>query len=127
MEQRSAKTGELRKEFQTKKAEWSRLRSKLNQVFKERNDIYQQMRSGNDKRRSLLGTIKKLREERDSLTTEVKSFKQKRDSLNTEVKEKASVKKEAENKRKELLDSIGFRGDPAQIKSQIDKLEEKLE
>lgn len=127
MDQNPANVGELREEFKTKKKELSRLRSKLNQAYRDKSDIYRQMRSGNDQIKSFSGNIKKLKKERDQLTKEVKELKRKRDELNTEVKEKASVKKEAENKKKKLLDSIGFKGDPAKIKSQMDQLEEKLE
>jgi len=127
MDTNPAVTNELRKEFQQKKSALARLRSQLYQVSKEKNDFFQQMRSGRDQLRSLTGQLKQLKKERDQLTDEVKGLKQRRNELNTEVKERASVKKEAEDKKKQLLDSVGFKGDPAKIKLEINKLEERLE
>jgi len=119
--------GELRKEFQQKKSALTRLRSQLYQIYKEKNDFFQQMKSGRDQLRSLTAQLKQLKKERDQLTDEVKELKQHRNELNTEVKEKFSVKKDAEDKKKKLLDSAGFKGDPAKIKQEINHLEEKIE
>ncbi len=127
MDTNPAVTGELRKEFQQKKSALTRLRSQLYQIYKEKNDFFQQLKSGRDQLRSLTAQLKQLKTERDQLTDEVKELKQHRNELNTEVKEKASVKKDAEDKKKKLLDSVGFKGDPAKIKQEIKHLEEKTE
>jgi len=118
---------QLRKEFQTKKKEVSRLRSKLNELNSDKEAAYREIKSVRDKVKVRSTRMRELKHDRDQLTKEVKKLKVERDKLNKEVKAKSSTRKEVEGKKKELLDKSDIQENPAKIKSQINHLEQKLE
>jgi len=118
---------ELRKEFNEKKKELSKLRFQLNSLSSLKEESFRGLRSSGDKVKSLLTKIKTLKSERDKLTQQVKEFKKERDHLNLAVKEKSDARREADQKRKELLGKFDSKEDPERIKSLIDKFEEKIE
>jgi uncharacterized coiled-coil DUF342 family protein len=113
----------LREEFNQKKKELSKLKSVLNGANSEKEDCFRQLRSIRDKVRSKTDKIKNFKKERDDLTKKVKVLKGERDKLNKVVKVQSSKKKEVDQKKRELMGQVEFKGDPSQIKTEIDKLE----
>ena len=120
-------TKELREEFKQKKRELSPLRSQLSSANSQKEECFRQLRSIRDKVRSKTDLIQGLKKERDSLTREVRKFKKVRDEFNKSVKDQSGKKRDADRKKKELLETVDFKGDPRELKRQIDKLETKIE
>ena len=116
-----------RKEFHEKKKELSKIRTSLISCNKEKEEAYQQLRTTKEKIRSRTARIKELKKERDDLTKEVKQVKESRDKENQTMKEKSTARKEVDKKKKELMDKLKIKEDPAKLKVEIDKLEQKIE
>lgn len=126
MDEPTANTQELRNEFQTKKKELSSLRSQLLDLSKNKELAFRELRSIHDKIKSRTTKIKQLKEERDSITKEVKQLKETRDKLNQVVHEKASVRKEIDEKKKNITEKSELKN-PNFLKRQIEHLEHKRE
>lgn len=117
----------LRKEFYQKKKELSELRFQLNTLSSQKEEAYRQLMQYRNKTKSRRDKIRSLKIERDQLTKQVKELKKERDEQNILVKEKSAVKREVDQKRKEMLDQVDVKDNPARIKVLIKKLEEKIE
>ncbi len=117
----------LRTEFDEKKKEWSNLRAQLNSLNSQKEQVFQELRSLRGKVKPLQDKIKQLKQSRDDFTKQVKALKEERNQLNLAVKEKSVSKKEVDQKKKELLETVNMEQSPARIKAQIQKLEEKIE
>jgi uncharacterized coiled-coil DUF342 family protein len=115
---------QLRQEFQQQKKEAASLRADLNTLNTEKEQHYQEMRAIHDKISQHMQRIKSLKEERDTLTKEVQGLKAERKTFNLALKTKASVKKEADEKRHGLR---GVKESPGMLRSQIKKIEYNLE
>src|SRR3989344_4774973 len=126
MDEPTANTPELRNEFNIKKKELSSLRSQLSDLSKNKELAFRELRSIRDKIKARTTKIKQLKEERDSITKEVKQLKETRDKLNQVVHEKASVKKEIDEKKKNITKKSDLKN-PHALKRQIEHLEHKRE
>lgn len=127
MDEKNQNTEELKQEFYQKKREASALRSQVGSLGTTKEDSFRELRSTRDKIKFRASKIQSLKKERDDLTKQVKEFKQEREKFNTEVKEKAEERKEVGQKKKDLLDKMNIREDPAKIKHMIQALETKIE
>ncbi len=127
MEAKKLDINELRKEFKQKKKDVAKLRSQLNSLGRVKEEAYGGVKDTRDRVKSLTGQIGKLRRERDKFTKSIKEMKEERDKLNSTVKEKASERKDADQKRKVLLNKLDVKEDPARLKKTIENMEEKLE
>jgi len=76
---------------------------------------------------SLIGQIRSLRKERDEMTAEVKKLKEEKAKLQEELKNKEAKKEEMQKKRKEIMQEFHLRYGPEEIKSQMERLESKIE
>jgi len=127
MDENNQNIEELRQEFLQKKKEVSTLRPQLNSLGNQKEDSFRELRSARDKIKFRASKIQELKKERDDLTKQVKGFKEEREKLNLEVKEKSEERKEIGQKKKELLDKLNIKEDPAKIKHLIQSLESKIE
>lgn len=127
MEKDQDKFSELRKEFNGKKKELSQLRFQLNSLNLGKEGVFKELKFSREKVKSLLNQIDSFKKERDDLTKKVKELKKERDELNSAVKTKSNSKKEAEEKKKSLLDKMDSRESPGKIKDSIQQLEETIE
>ena len=117
----------LRIEFSRKKQEVSTLRTQLSSLNIEKENIFRELRSLRDKIRSRSQKIRGLKENRDQLTKQVQELKVERNKLNEVVKSKVDGKKEVDQKKKNLLETLKIKDDPVSIKLMIERLETKLE
>ncbi len=127
MEENAGDLAELRKEFHNRKKEVLLLRSQLNSLQVQKEEIYGQLHTIDGSIKSSLTQIASLKQERDELTKKVKELKQERDKSNAAVQEKSALKKEADQKKKELSGELNLRDNSGKIKSLIYQLEQKLE
>lgn len=118
---------EQREEYLQKKKEVSQLRVQLVSLHTEKEKRYQELHSGGQQIRSLLGQINKIKQERDQLTTQVKTLKEEREKLNEVVKEKAHGKQEVLDKKKELLQEKEVKDNPHRLQAEIARLEMKIQ
>lgn len=117
---------ELREEFHEKRKELGKLRSRISTVNSQKEEIFQQLRSSRDRIKSHLQKINTIKSERDELTKKVKEFKEERNKLNLVAKEKLSSKKEVEAEKKNFT-GLDRKQSPSKIRSEIKRLEEKIE
>jgi len=115
----------LKEEFQQKKKEVVLFRAKLHVLHKEKEELFNQVKSSHDSIKLKTTRMKVIKKERDQLTREVKELKEERNKLNKEVQEKSKT-----------LQDIAEKGDtpkktehesPGKLRSIIRNLEEKLE
>ncbi|MFA6461034.1 MAG: hypothetical protein WCV90_02110 [Candidatus Woesearchaeota archaeon] len=118
---------ELRQELIQKKREVSTLRPQLGSISNQKEQSFRDLRSARDKIKFRASKIQELKKTRDDLTKQVKGFKEEREKFNLEVKEKSEERKEVGQKKKELLDKLNIKEDPAKIKHLIQSLESKIE
>lgn len=126
MAEENSNLPELKSEFQDKKKELSETRSKLSQLNQDKEKSFSELNELKKKIREKISSINALKKERDSLTDEVKKLKEERSKLNDEVREKATLKKEVEKKKEEVL-SHGIKESPGKLKRMIEQMETKIE
>ncbi len=120
---------ELREELRKKGKELSLLRAELKSSHEQKETNYKQLQLLRNSIKSCLTQIPSLKGERDQLTQKVKELKQQRDTFNTLTKEKATLKEEAHQRKKQLTAKFdaNAKSNPSEIKSLIRKLEQQLE
>jgi len=118
---------EQKEEYLQKKKEVSDLRAQLTSINIEKEKVYQELRSGGQQIRAVMGNINKLKQERDQLTTQVKALKEEREKLNEVVKEKSHDKQEILDKKKGLLKEPERKENPGKLKAEIAHLEMKIQ
>ena len=127
MDQSTSDKAELTALFREKKKELAQVRSELNNALRKKEDTFREVRSIRDKIKSRSEKIKTLKTERNALTDEVKKLKEEREKLNSAVKEQAVLRKEADQKKQELVGKYDARSDPSKLKARIEQLERKME
>jgi len=118
---------ELVEELRKQRVEVSKLRNTLNELDREKESWFKKKDDCSKRIRESIQRIKENKSKRDSLTSEVRELKPKRDSINKEI---ASKLKEFDGLKKEktaLAKSLGIKETPSRIKSQIEKLEFRIE
>ncbi|MBI2151472.1 hypothetical protein HYU21_01965 [Candidatus Woesearchaeota archaeon] len=118
---------ELKKEYESKRKEVQHLRQQLNSIHQEKENYYHQLRTSRDKLRSKLQRIELLKKERNELTTVVKQLKGERNKFNEEAKERRKILQSVDKKKDVLTEEMEVQESPGRLKSQIAKLEEKIE
>lgn len=116
-----------REEFSQKKKLLGSLRSELHSLHQQKEETFHKLRTLHDQIKQHNDQLKVLKENRDALTAKVKELKQQRDTFNQAVKERASEKKIVDDKKKELLEQLDYVDNPQRLKSEMRKLEEKIE
>ena len=102
------------------------LRKDLNKLNSEKESWFSKQEEYSKNIRGKISIIKESREKRDSLTKKVKGLKEKRNALSEEAGKKISEFKKLNDEKKKLLSKSKIR-DPYKLKSDIEKLELKLE
>ena len=102
------------------------LRSDLNRINSEKESWFSKQEECSKNIRGKISIIRESREKRDSLTKKVKELKEKRNALSGEIGKKISEFKKLNDEKKKLLSKSKIR-DPYRLKSDIEKLELKLE
>ena len=118
---------ELVEQLNKCKVEVSSLRSKLNELDREKESWFKKKGEFSAKIRESIQKIKDSKVKRDSLTNEVKALKPKRDILNKELAQKSSEFEKLKKDRISASKSLGIRESPSSIKQQIEKLEFRIE
>lgn len=121
------KENELFSKLNGIKREINTLRGKLNEVDREKESWFQKKEECGKKIKSLISQIKEKRNKRDSFTKKVKEDKEERNSINKKVKNNISELKKLNEEKRSLLKKHNIMTDPSKIRTNIDKLEVKLE
>src|SRR3989338_1399859 len=98
----------------------------LNKTSSEKESWFSKKEDFSRQIREKISIIRESREKRDSLTKKVKELKEKRNALSEEIGKKISELKKLNDEKKKLLSKSKIR-DPYRLKSDIEKLELKLE
>src|SRR3989344_3406424 len=98
----------------------------LNKTSSEKESWFSKKEEYSKNIREKISIIMESREKRDSLTKKVKELKEKRNALSGEIGKKISELKKLNDEKKKLLSKSKIR-DPYRLKSDIEKLELKLE
>ena len=118
---------ELHESLQSARKEIESIRQSLNKINDEKESFFQKRQDAGRKIRELISEVKELRQKRDALTSSVKDLKKGREELNTRLKGFSSELKTISSKKQEVLKKHKIKEDPAKIRTQIDRLEVKLE
>ena len=102
------------------------LRKDLNRINSEKESWFSKKEEYSRNIREKISVIKKSREKRDSLTKKVKELKEKRNALSEEIGKKISEFKKLNDEKKKMLSKLKVM-DPYRLKSDIERLELKLE
>jgi|GEM_PF-382936 len=106
------------------------LKEELNKLNDVKEEWYTKREQFSKQIKSKIDDIKKSKDDRNVKTSEVQSIKGERDALNGEIKTIISDLKVLNEQKQKMFGSSntgGPRVDPARVKSQIEKLELKLE
>ena len=117
---------ELFRQLDSLKNEIISLRKDLNRINSEKESWFNKKEDFSRQIREKIGIIRESREKRDSLTKKVKELKEKRNALSVEIGKKISEFKKLNDEKKKLLSKSKVR-DPYRLKSDIEKLELRLE
>jgi len=98
----------------------------LNKTSSEKESWFSKKEDFSRQIREKISIIRESREKRDSLTKKVKGLKEKRNAFSGEIGKKISEFKKLNDEKKKLLSKSKIR-DPYRLKSDIEKLELKLE
>lgn len=118
---------ELVEKLNKHKVEVSSLRSRLNELDKEKESWFRKKAESSVKIRYSIQKIKDNKSKRDSLTNEVKELKLKRDGVNNGIEEKLKELGKLRQEKAELAKSIGIKEHPSRIRQHIEKLEFRIE
>ena len=103
------------------------LKSSLNKINDQKEAFFRKKEELNKQISDLIGEIKSSRSERNQLTTSVKESKVKRRELNSEIKKKIDEIKKLNKEKTEIARKHKIKEDPAMIKSEIEKLNLRIE
>ncbi len=118
-------TKELQQDFQQKKKEVAQLRSQLNILYGQKEEVFRQIQALRKEHLAKVQRIKLLKSERDTFTEQVKLLKEQRNKLNQDMKDKAQALKSADKKKAAV--EGGIPEHPGQLKAMISRLERKIE
>ncbi len=121
------KKKELLNQLNEKKKKILDLKSKLNELNDQKEHWFHKKEEISKKIRSHISTIKNSKRERNVFTKQVKDSKGKREDLNKQIKDKINEVKKLNKEKKDIATKYGIEGDPSALKSQINKLEQKIE
>lgn len=102
------------------------LRKELNKINSEKESWFNKKEDFSKSIREKISIIRESREKRDALTRKVKELKEKRNALSEEAGKKISEFKKLNDEKKKLLQKSKVK-DPLALKTQIDKIEVRLE
>ncbi len=116
---------EALEQLKSKRKELSALKAKLSTALRVKEETFKDLRSIRDKIKSRSQKITNLKQERNALTDEVKKLKGERDKLNDTVKNAATMRKQVDEKKKDIGNDTYQ--DPRKIKILIEQIERKIE
>ncbi|MBI2207898.1 hypothetical protein HYU50_00215 [Candidatus Woesearchaeota archaeon] len=120
------KKKDLFRQLDALKNEIISLRKDLNKISNEKELWFSKKEGFSRQIREKISIIRESREKRDALTKKVKELKEKRAVLSEEIGKKISEFKKLNEEKKKLLSKSRVK-DPYRLKSDIEKLELKLE
>jgi len=118
---------ELVEQLNNFRIEVSKLKNSLNELDREKESWFRKKEEFSAKIRESIQKINGSKSKRDALTSEVKGLKPKRDSINKEVSAKLKEFDKLKKEKAGLAKSIGIKESPSRIKSQMEKLEFRIE
>lgn len=111
---------QVRKEVSELKAKLDELNVKKEEWFKKKEELKAQIAD-------MISKIKGAKSKNDESSKSIAEFKEKRDKFNSEVKQLIAKIKDLKKKKDDMLAKAKFKGDPLELKSQIDRMEHSLE
>jgi phosphoserine phosphatase len=99
----------------------------LHELKEHRESLFNQKKACSDQIRGLINRIKGTQETRDTLTTSVKLTKEERAKLHDSIKAKQSEFDKRKLEYDAAVKKANLKGDPAQLKREIERLEHKIE
>src|SRR3989344_4373713 len=118
---------ELVEELSNLKAEASKLRNALDELDREKESWFKKRDDCSKRIRESIQKIKENKSKRDFLTNEVKELKPKRDIINKEISTKLKALEGLKKEKTALARSLDIKDSPSRVKSQMDKLEFRIE
>jgi uncharacterized coiled-coil DUF342 family protein len=115
-----------KQELQQKRKELSSFISTLGGINKEKEEAYKQLQEMRKQLKVKTDKVRDLKKKRDELTKEVRQLKQKRDNLNVAVKKSSTMRKDVDERKRELTKGMDQES-PGKLRSIIAGMEEKLE
>tara|TARA_Y100000294_G_scaffold174916_1_gene193911 strand:+ start:645 stop:1538 length:894 start_codon:yes stop_codon:yes gene_type:complete len=117
----------LLKELSEHKKDISELKSKLSEINVQKESWFKKKENYNKQISELIKTIKSNRNVRDNFTKRIKQDKVKRTDLGKGVTQRLNKIKQLNDEKRDLLKKYEIKGNPLELKSQIDELEHKME
>ena len=118
---------ELLNQLKLIKEEVTQIKKKLSVVSKDKEQWFVKKREISDKIRGKISSVKEIKGERNTFTEEAKKAKIERDRLNTLITEKIKDIKRMKKDYKDVAVKNGVKGDPGEIKKQIERMEFKMQ
>ncbi|MBI2565058.1 hypothetical protein HYV79_03665 [Candidatus Woesearchaeota archaeon] len=103
------------------------LQFSLNKLGNQRNELVKKLDFTSSLIKSLIKENKSLRNERDGLTKNVKELKEKRKQVHDSIKEVLKESDKFSHEKNQIKTKYQIKGDPSNIKSNIDSLQQKFE
>lgn len=103
------------------------LRDKLNDLNQKKEEWFKKKEELKAQIGQTISQIKEAKGENDTLNKDISGFKKSRDEFNSKVKDLIARIKDLNKQKDEMIAKAKFKGNPSEIKSRIDKLEESLE
>ncbi|MFA5142466.1 MAG: hypothetical protein WC471_05870 [Candidatus Woesearchaeota archaeon] len=110
-----------------KKGKIRELHNQLNAANSEKEKWFTEKTRLNQKISALIKDLKQDKTSRDSFTSEVKNKKEERNSVNSLITQKIEEVKKLNQEKSEIVKKYDIKGDPAELKSQMDRLDHKIE
>jgi len=109
------------------KEEVAQIKKRLSVIGKEKEKLFSEKRSVSDQIKDKISGVMGQKGSRNSFTHEARKAKQERDKLNKQIADKIAEIKKMKSAYKDVAGKLGIKGNPSGLKTQIDKLEMRLE
>lgn len=105
----------------------AQIKKKWNQAFEQKENWAEKRKETGRRISKVIADVKKAKAERNKLNEDIKKLKQERDKKNKETQELVEKAKVLNTGKLELSKKFNVKGDPGQIKRDLDSLNTKLE
>lgn len=110
-----------------KKGKIRELHNQLNAANSEKEKWFAEKTKLNQQISGLIKDLKQDKSSRDTFTSEVKSKKEERNNVNSQITKKIEEVKKLNQEKSDIIKKYDIKGDPSELKSQMDRLERKIE
>lgn len=127
MPENNAEVEKLLQQLKSTKDDVATIKKKLAKIGKEKEQWFAKKKEISDQIRDKISSVKESKSERNTFTEEAKKAKDERDKLNKQITDGIKEIKDMKKAYKDAATKSGIKGNPAELKKSVEKLEYRLQ